>query len=77
MRFDAIVVGGSFAGLAAAMQLVRARRQVAVIDAGQPRNRFSPALHGIPGQDGRSPAAILGEARAQLAAYPAATLIGG
>ena len=38
MRFDAIVVGGSFAGLAAAMQLARARRQVAVIDAGQPRN---------------------------------------
>lgn len=77
MRFDAIVVGGSFAGLAAAMQLARARRRVAVIDAGQPRNRFSPALHGMPGQDGRSPAAILGEARAQLAAYPAATLIGG
>jgi thioredoxin reductase len=77
MRFDAIVVGGSFAGLAAAMQLARARRQVAVVDAGQPRNRFSPALHGMPGQDGRSPAAILGEARAQLAAYPAASLIGG
>ncbi len=77
MRFDAIVAGGGFAGLAAAMQLARARRQVAVVDAGQPRNRFSAALHGMPGQDGRTPAAILGEARAQLAAYPAATLIGG
>jgi len=67
---DAIVVGGSFAGLSAATQLARARRQVLVVDTAQPRNRFSPAAHGILGHDGKPPAAILETARAQLAAYP-------
>jgi len=47
MLHDTIVVGGSFAGLYAAMQLGRARRTVLVIDAGRPRNRFSPASHGF------------------------------
>ncbi|HWW68639.1 MAG TPA: FAD-dependent oxidoreductase, partial [Duganella sp.] len=39
-EFDVIVVGGSYAGLSAAMQLARARRRVLVIDAGQRRNRY-------------------------------------
>lgn len=68
-HFDAIVVGGSYAGLSAAMQLARARRQVLVIDAGQRRNRFAAASHGFLGQDGRTPAAIVAEARGQLMAY--------
>ncbi len=70
MMYDALVVGGSFAGLSAAMQLARARRRVAVVDAGQRRNRFAVASHGFLGQDGRAPGDIQGEARAQLAAYP-------
>ena len=70
--YDAIVVGGSFAGLSAAMQLARARRRVLVVDAGRPRNRFSRASHGFLGQDGRSPAAILETARTQVLAYPTA-----
>ena len=68
--YDAIVVGGSFAGLSAAMQLVRARRRVLMIDAGQPRNRFSDASHGFLGQDGSSPAAIRALGLRQLGAYP-------
>lgn len=68
--YDAIVVGGSFAGLSAAMQLVRARRRVLLIDAGKPRNRFSAASHGFLGQDGASPAAIRAAALRQLGAYP-------
>jgi thioredoxin reductase len=70
MIYDAIVVGGSFAGLSAAMQLARARKQVLVIDSGLPRNRFAKAAHGFLGQDGKSPRAIIGEAASQLAAYP-------
>ena len=35
---DVAVVGGSAAGLAAALQLGRQRRSVIVIDAGEPRN---------------------------------------
>jgi thioredoxin reductase len=70
MTHDVIVVGGSFAGLSAAMQLARARRRVLVIDAGRPRNRFAPASHGFFGLDRRSPAEIRSIASAQLSAYP-------
>ncbi|HEX7128415.1 MAG TPA: NAD(P)/FAD-dependent oxidoreductase [Thermodesulfobacteriota bacterium] len=77
MSHDAIVVGGSFAGLSAAMHLARARRRVLVIDAGRPRNRFARASHGFLGQDGRAPAAIIEDARAQVLAYPTARLVRG
>lgn len=68
--FHAAVVGGSYAGLAAALQLARARQRVLVIDAGMRRNRFAATSHGFLGQDGRAPEAIVAEARAQLLAYP-------
>lgn len=71
---DVIIVGGSFAGLSAAMQLVRARRHVLVIDAGRTRNRYAAASHGFLGQDGRAPRDIQRDAMAQLLAYPTATL---
>ncbi|TDN15166.1 thioredoxin reductase, partial [Lactobacillus crispatus] len=70
MQYDAIIVGGSYAGMAAGLQLARARRQVLVIDAGQRRNRFATESHGFLGQDGKPPELIAGEARAQLLAYP-------
>ncbi len=77
MSFDVIVVGGSYAGLSAAMQLARARRRIAVIDAGQRRNRFASASHGFLGRDGCAPAEIAAEAKAQLLAYPTVTWIDG
>ena len=43
MRHDAIIIGGSFAGLSAAMYIARARRSVCIIDTGSPRNRFAAA----------------------------------
>lgn len=70
MKHDAIVVGGGFAGLAAATYLARARRSVCVIDTRQPRNRFADASHGFLGHDGSDPRQILATARRQLAAYP-------
>ncbi|MFK4003714.1 NAD(P)/FAD-dependent oxidoreductase [Qipengyuania sp. NPDC077563] len=75
--YDVIVVGGSFAGMSAAMQLARARQKVLVIDAGMPRNRFADEAHGFLGQDGRAPAAIIRDARAQLLRYPSAEVISG
>jgi thioredoxin reductase len=69
MTKDAIVVGGSFAGVAAALQLARARRKVLLIDAGAPRNRFAKAAHGMVGHDDKTPKAILAEAWRQLRAY--------
>lgn len=70
MDFDAIVVGGSYAGMAAALQLARGRRRVMVIDAGRRRNRFAAHSHGFLTQDGADPAAIATMARGQLQAYP-------
>ncbi|RYG35259.1 NAD(P)/FAD-dependent oxidoreductase [bacterium] len=69
MNFDALIIGGSFAGLAAAMPLVRARRKVLLIDGGTPRNRFSDASHGFFGLDGRSPAEISKLGLEQLGRY--------
>ncbi len=73
--FDAVIVGGSYAGLSAAMQLGRARRKVCIVDAGKPRNRFSDASHGFFGQDGAAPAAMIDQAREQVLAYPTVTFV--
>lgn len=75
MPYDAIVIGGSFAGLSAAMQLARASRSVCVLDTGRPRNRFAKASHGFFGQDGASPAVMIAEAREKVAAYPSVRFI--
>jgi thioredoxin reductase len=76
-EFDVIVVGGSYAGLSAAMQLARARRRILVIDAGQRRNRYAQHSHGFLGQDGREAAAIAADGRAQLMKYPTVRWIEG
>ena len=73
--YDVIVIGGSFGGQSAAMQLARARQRVLLIDAGEPRNRFADAAHGFLGQDGRTPHAIMREATCQLLAYPTAEVL--
>lgn len=70
---DVIVIGGGYAGMAAALQLVRARRSVMVIDAGLRRNRTANHSYGFLGQDGTDPAVIAGTARTQLKAYPTLT----
>jgi hypothetical protein len=75
MDHDVVIVGGSYAGLAAGLQLARARRSVLVVDSGQARNRFSHEAHGILGHDGRSPAEIRRLGREQLLAYPTVTVI--
>ena len=77
VTYDVIIVGGSYAGISAALQNARARRRVLVIDAGQRRNRFAATSHGFLGQDGRDPAAIIADARAQLLAYPTVTWLDG
>jgi len=72
---DVIIIGGSFAGLAAALQLGRARRTVTVLDTGRPRNRFAGHSHGLLGHDHKPPLDILAEARQQLARYPTVRLV--
>lgn len=77
MTYEAIVIGGSYAGLSAALQLARARRRILVIDEGLRRNRFAEHSHGFLTQDGEEPGAIAGKARAQLMAYPTVGWIDG
>ncbi|WP_375452300.1 NAD(P)/FAD-dependent oxidoreductase [uncultured Devosia sp.] len=72
---DVIIVGGSFAGLSAALQLGRARRRVTVLDTGLPRNRYAAHAHGLLGHDGKPPTQILAEGRAQLGRYPSVRLL--
>ncbi|MHA6689532.1 NAD(P)/FAD-dependent oxidoreductase [Devosia sp. A449] len=72
---DVLIIGGSFAGLAGALQLGRARRQVTVLDTGLPRNRFAAHSHGLLGHDHKAPGDILGAARQQLARYPTVKLV--
>lgn len=77
MQYDVAIVGGSFAGLSAALQIARGKRKVVVVDAGLPRNRFASHSHGFLTRDGTSPADMLQEARRQLLAYPTATVVEG
>ena len=69
---DVVVVGGSFAGLTAAMHLVRARRSVTILDTGLPRNRYAVAAHNLIGFDGVSPLEIRAKGLANVLAYPTA-----
>jgi thioredoxin reductase len=67
---DVVVVGGSFAGLAAALQLARTHTSVLVVDAHEPRNRFASKNFGTLGHDGKSTDEILSESRVQIERYP-------
>jgi thioredoxin reductase len=68
-EWDVIVVGGSAAGLSAALMLGRARRRVLVIDAGEPRNRFAAHMQGVLGHDGIDPRQLVARGRAEAARY--------
>ncbi|MBO3269540.1 MULTISPECIES: NAD(P)/FAD-dependent oxidoreductase [Hymenobacter] len=67
--FDALVVGGSVAGLSAALMLGRSRRRVLVLDAGSPANRQTPHSHSFFTRDGATPQQLLAIAREQLLPY--------
>ncbi|MBV2152674.1 NAD(P)/FAD-dependent oxidoreductase [Kitasatospora sp. SUK 42] len=66
---DAVVVGGGAAGLNAALVLGRARRRVAVVDAGEPRNAPAAHMQGFLSRDGMPPAALLAVGREEVARY--------
>ena len=62
-NFDVVVVGGGAAGLSAALVLGRARRRVAVVDAGTPRNAPAAHMQGFLSRDGMAPADLLAAGR--------------
>lgn len=67
--YDVVIVGGGAAGLSAALVLGRARRRVAVIDAGKPRNAPAAHMQGYLSRDGMPPTALLAAGRAEIAGY--------
>jgi thioredoxin reductase len=68
-NFDVIIIGGSYAGLSAAMALGRALRNVLVIDSGLPCNRQTPHSHNFITQDGEKPNVISEKAKSQVLRY--------
>lgn len=67
--FDVIIVGGSYSGLAAAMALGRALKNVLVIDSGKPCNKQTPHSHNFITQDGKTPKEIANLAKEQILKY--------
>lgn len=75
--FEVIIIGGSYAGLSAAMALGRSLRSVLIIDSGKPCNRQTPHSHNFLTQDGETPAAIAEKARAQVMNYETVKFVNG
>ncbi len=73
--FDAVIVGGSTAGLSAALLLGRSRRRVLVCDTGAPRHASRPVLHGFLTRDGVSPRELARLADEQLSAYESVSIV--
>lgn len=76
-NFEVIIIGGSYAGLSAAMALGRSLRKVLIIDSGLPCNRQTPHSHNFITQDGETPGAIAQKAREQVLRYPTVTFLNG
>jgi thioredoxin reductase/SAM-dependent methyltransferase len=73
---DVAVIGGSAAGLAAALQLGRQRRSVIVIDAGEPRNAPAAHMHGYLGHEGLPPSELASIGREEVRSYGGEVLAG-
>ena len=69
-KLDVIIIGGSYAGLSAAMSLGRAIRNVLIIDNGKPCNQQTPHSHNFITQDGSPPGEIYELAKTQVSYYP-------
>lgn len=70
MMYDVVIVGGGPAGLAAALTLGRARKQVLLCDAGPRRNARASAIHNFVTRDGTPPDEFRKIGRQQLETYP-------
>ncbi|WKN40617.1 NAD(P)/FAD-dependent oxidoreductase [Tunicatimonas pelagia] len=74
-QFEVIIIGGSYAGLSAAMTLGRSLRKTLVIDSEKPCNRFTPYAHNFITQDGKKPGEISTLARQQVEKYDTVTFL--
>ncbi|GAA4316193.1 NAD(P)/FAD-dependent oxidoreductase [Mucilaginibacter gynuensis] len=70
LDYEVIIIGGSYAGLSAAMTLGRSLRKTLIINSGKPCNRQTPHSHNFITQDGEAPAMIAAKAMTQVMKYP-------
>jgi thioredoxin reductase len=75
-EYDVAVIGGGAAGLSAALVLSRARRRVAVVDAGSPRNAPAAHMHGFLSRDGMPPRDLLAVGRDEVLGYGGDLIVG-
>jgi thioredoxin reductase len=68
-NFEIIIIGGSYAGLSAALSLGRSLRNVLIIDGGISCNRQTPHSHNFITQDGKTPKQIAAIAKEQVGQY--------
>jgi thioredoxin reductase/SAM-dependent methyltransferase len=73
---DVAVIGGSAAGLAAAVQLGRQRRSVIVVDGGEPRNARASHMHSYLGHEGLPPGELAALGREEVRSYGGEILAG-
>ncbi|MGD9704421.1 MAG: FAD-dependent oxidoreductase [Acidimicrobiia bacterium] len=73
---DVAVIGGSAAGLAAALQLGRQRRSVIVVDAGEQRNAPAAHVHGFLGHEGVAPSELAAIGREEVRSYGGEVIAG-
>lgn len=76
-NYDVIIIGGSYAGLAAAMSLGRALREVLVIDSGNPCNKQTPNSHNFLTRDGETPGKISEIGKEEVLKYPSIEFFAG
>lgn len=67
--FDTIIIGGSIAGLSAALTLARSLQNVAVFDTQNPCNRSVQKSFNFSTNDGQNPAQIVKNTRLEIAKY--------
>lgn len=76
-NFEVIIIGGSYAGLSAAMALGRSLRKTLIIDGGKPCNSQTPHSHNFLTQDGSTPQEISEIAKEQVSKYDSITFYEG
>lgn len=75
-EYDVVIVGGSATGLSAGLALSRARRKVAVVDSGEPRNAGAGHVHNYLGREGASPEELYAVGRDEVRSYGGTILTG-